>query len=637
MNLLNRLEQSASMQIIVLLGIGALLYGQSLGFGYVWDDGLIFLDKNTLMVEPLSWKLVSAPFLEKMSYMRPLVMLSWWAEFHLFGQNPMVSHAINVAIYLGNVLLVRALALQLLRVQEHERPSLWASLAALLYAVHPALIESTAWVSGRFDLLCTFGLLAASVIFLRVDVRAIVRLPALLFFVAVALMSKELGVIAPGILICCWMAANGCASQSLKKNISAMLYSQRHVWAGLALLLSAYFITRKMSMGDIYGTPWGVEYLVILADTLLPLKALVAYGALVVLPFGRIGIMHPLTDFPSDALFWLQACLSVIALLVTIYQALMRQRSWAWMILAGYISIALVLHFIPMTINVNIAQDRFLTAPLAFCCIGFVLFIRDANIKKGVANRLRALRPAMKIVLACWILAAMFTVTSLAPLWKDPFMLWSWAHRQHSDVGIVVHNYLEASISSGRTTAAEAEFERLRKKKGGLDVEEQILYGNLLLRSANSEALNYLEGVLYALPRFHEMPNGKSLVDEHMLSSYQFASAYSDYALAKLLFEHDPASAMHYNQIARWYLNVGAHLFLDYFDAAFLYCSGEIDEADTLMRRIDPVYHYGRESMKQQTYSIVRAYCNGAKTPEGLEPTACLQLEARGFFEKNGG
>ena len=134
MSLLTRLERSATLQIILLLGMGVLLYSRALGFGYVWDDGIIFLDKNTLMVEPLSWKLLAEPFLEKMSYMRPLVMFTWWVEFHLFGQNPVISHGINVGIYLSNVLLVRALALKLLGSRGADRPMLSASLAALLYS-----------------------------------------------------------------------------------------------------------------------------------------------------------------------------------------------------------------------------------------------------------------------------------------------------------------------------------------------------------------------------------------------------------------------------------------------------------------------------------------------------------------------
>lgn len=637
MTLLDRLGQSITAQVALLLGVGILLYGQSLGFGYVWDDGIIFLDKNSLMVEPLSWKLLSEPFLEKMSYMRPLVMLSWWAEFHLFGQNPIVSHAINVTIYLCNVLLVRALALQLLRARQQDgRATLWASLAALLYAIHPALIESAAWVSGRFDLLCTLGMLAASVIFLRTGLRPAIRLPALLFFTAVALMSKELGVVLPGILLCCWMAANAGNGQSLWRSLRAAVATQRSTWIGLIALMAAYFISRRFSIGGVYETPWGLEYLHVLADTWLPLKALVMYSALAVLPFGRVGIMHPLTDFPTDGMFWLYALLACFAVLFTLYHALRRQRAWAWVLLAGYVSIALVLHFIPMTINVNITQDRFMTAPLAFCCISLVLFMRELNVEER-GGVWRVLRPASIAVLSGWMVASLVVVASLIPLWNNPLSLWGWAIRQHPETPIVVYNYLEAAISAGRTDLANAEFDRLKIRNDGLEVDQQILYANLLLRSADPEAVNYLEGVLYALPKFHDMPDGKAFVDIHVLSSTQIAAAYSDYAFAKLLFEHDPSAALEYNRIARWYLNAGAHLYLDYTNAAFLYCAGRLDEADVLMRRIDPIYHYGKEAMRRQVRSLVRAYCSEAKKPDGSRPPACFELESRGFFDQGNG
>src|SRR5690606_30756277 len=91
------------------------LYAQSLSYGYVWDDTLLFVDKTALVNEPLSWALLSEPVLPGTSYFRPLMLLSMFTEFHLFGQQPAVSHAVNVGIFLINALLVYLLALQLVR------------------------------------------------------------------------------------------------------------------------------------------------------------------------------------------------------------------------------------------------------------------------------------------------------------------------------------------------------------------------------------------------------------------------------------------------------------------------------------------------------------------------------------------
>ena len=85
--------------ILLLLALTWCLYAQSLGFAYVWDDGVIFLDKNDLMTQPLSWGLISQPVLEGTTYFRPVIFLTWFIEFHIFGQNPVISHAINLLLF----------------------------------------------------------------------------------------------------------------------------------------------------------------------------------------------------------------------------------------------------------------------------------------------------------------------------------------------------------------------------------------------------------------------------------------------------------------------------------------------------------------------------------------------------------
>ena len=565
--------------------------------------------------------------------MRPLVMFTWWAEFYVFGQNPIVSHAINVALYFCNVLLVRALALRMLRLREYERPMLWATLAGLMYAVHPVLIESTAWVSGRFDLVCTLCLLGATVIFVHYRAPTPRRLVLVMLLFALALLSKELGVVSPAIFFCFWLAGYADQSKSLSHNIRDLLVAHRWTWISCALVLGIYFVARKFTVGGVYGGEWGLGYYIELTKTLLPLKALVMYTMLTLLPFGRVGIMHPISANPADLLFFLYAILAIGLIAVVIFQAAFRQRAWAWVAVAGYISLTLVLHFIPMLINVNIIQDRFLTAPLAFFCIAIVFWINEAGLTKRVMELTPLVGAAAGVLLSAWLLFSAVVVISIAPLWKSPFSVWAWTYKNYPEIEVIRHNYLEAAISEGHTDLARAEFERLLVKRGGLEVSEQILYGNLLLRSGDAEVIPYLEGVFYALPKFHLDPDGHRRVESHILTSRQVASAYTSYALGKLLFDQDVATAMEYNDIARWYMSGGAEVFTDYTRAAIMYCAGRIDEADRLMGDLDPIYHYDKEGLKLLVPNVVRAYCdNTIAASEGVVPAACLELESRGFF-----
>lgn len=86
-------------------------------------------------------------------YYRPLVMLSYLADWVIGGGSSVMFHATNILLHAFATLLAgRAL----LRWSDSE-PS--ALLGAAYFGLHPARAESVAWISGRPDVLATLGLL----------------------------------------------------------------------------------------------------------------------------------------------------------------------------------------------------------------------------------------------------------------------------------------------------------------------------------------------------------------------------------------------------------------------------------------------------------------------------------------------
>ncbi|MEO3715562.1 hypothetical protein [Roseateles flavus] len=631
--MLDWLKKSDRLQWALLVLVCIALYGRTIGFAYVWDDGIIFLSKNSLVVEPLSWRLLTEPILEGTSYMRPLVLLSWWAEFHLFGQQPGVSHGINVALLLINVLLLRSLARRVLEERGEVQPAFWATVAALCYAVHPALIESTAWVSGRFDLLATTGILAASRAFLAYGRPLPVRVVGVLLGTLVALASKELGAVTPGILFCLWMATSADDRQPLGANLRRALRTQAPIWLASLLLLLTYFIVRRLSMGQVYHSIWGAEYLLALVRTQLPLEALKFYSSMVVWPFGRIGIFHPYSVLTLDMAAILGNLATLAITLVVLWQALRRQASWAWLLMAAYVGIVLVLHFIPLSIADNVAQERFMTAPLAFVALAFVCFPWRSAVGDRLQLRERARQAAAALSLGGWLVFASLVTASLVPLWARPELLWRWASHQHPDVVNIRHNYMEAALSSGHPDWVQAEIDRLLKKNGGLEVGEQTIYASLLMRQGNPESLKYLEGVLYALPKFHAMPDGARGLAAFPMSSSMVGAAYTNYALALLLFEGDGKRALENNQIARWYLKNTSSGYLNYTDAAIYYAMGDIARADRIMEENQAVYFDNKDNLIRQMHAVVQLYCDRWQEKDAAVQRSCATLRQRQFFE----
>lgn len=83
---------------LLIIIVTIVLYYPVFNAGYVWDDNLLFVEKVKLVNEPLSWRILTEPVLPDTTYFRPLIFLTMYIEFHLFGQNPISSHIINLLI-----------------------------------------------------------------------------------------------------------------------------------------------------------------------------------------------------------------------------------------------------------------------------------------------------------------------------------------------------------------------------------------------------------------------------------------------------------------------------------------------------------------------------------------------------------
>src|SRR5205807_1317321 len=85
----------------------------------------------------------------------PLTLVSLLVDHDLYGLSPRGFHLTNLLLHLANTLL----CFRCLRVLTGE--IFRSAVVAALFALHPLLVESVAWVSERKDVLSTlFGLLA---------------------------------------------------------------------------------------------------------------------------------------------------------------------------------------------------------------------------------------------------------------------------------------------------------------------------------------------------------------------------------------------------------------------------------------------------------------------------------------------
>lgn len=610
-----------------VLLLAAALYAQTLSYEYVWDDTLLFVDRTGLVNEPLSWALLSEPVLPGTTYFRPLMFLTMFIEFNVVGQEPMLSHAVNVSIFLINTLLVYLLALRLVRVMALPNAVFRAWLAALLYVVHPALVESVTWVSGRFDLMVTMFMLLGLYVAL-LEIRPASKVVLVCLAMMAGLLSKELAVVMPALLVCLWLACYGRQYSSPFVAMQQALVKNGLLLGGMLLTFALYMLLRIDAVDAVYHARITGTYIEIAwGEERLPLEALKFYLGRTFLPFHGASLMHPIEHIDFDAIAGrVGAWLAGVSVLMLFAWAFIRRTAAGWLMIAWLACITPVLHIVPLTILENIGHDRFLASALAFAVLVVAVLPYDRALA-FLQDRSRRL--VLGVVATVWVGFALLTTLSVIPMWANELRLWHWAYQDHSDVGIVRYNHLNSALQMGRHDLFLKEIDRLVEAYGGLEVGEQLLYANYLTRTGDPEGKKYTEGVLYALPPFHNMPDGRYYADRFYLTSTQMGGAYLDYASALMVFDGDAEQALQYNKTGEWYMRESEKIPLLYQRAAILYALNDFDGAEALLDRLDGQYYYYKKFQEKIVMQYLEKYCE----VHDYKTESCQRALARDMVE----
>lgn len=519
--------------LVVVIG----LYGQSLTFGYVWDDYALFLD-NTLLREGVwSWATVARPILPDTPYFRPLVLSTWMAEMQLFELKPLYSHAVNVVLHGLNSCLLYTIAGS---IYERYQGARWAALiAALLYATHPCLVESVAWISGRFDLLATTLLMAGCTIAMAPATGVRCLLVALLALGA--MLSKETGVLLAPILVLLTLA---------RYPTRPLRDTWRELWPYLlayAVAMGLYLVLRRQGLGFAsYSEFGGTQILSSVFHYEVWMRALSFYTFMSFMPFSSISPRHDLllelASFRQNLVFLVAA----LMLLVAVIGFALRRRAWAMLWLGFYVGIFPVLGIFTVLNGETIGAERFLYLPLTMLALAlvaaFLAIIENFKKNKNVSK--------IGIILAAgWLVLSLSVTHTITSMWESSLRLWSWQYNINPENTLIRTSYLGA-LAKIPSVAAKKEFndeiERIRASHGGrLPVDVQVVYSAALLVKNDPESLLYLQGLVENADRI--WPKAKT----NTLDRISYAGVLSNYSQALMIFGGDLDAARLYLLRAR--------------------------------------------------------------------------------------
>lgn len=598
------------------LVVALFLYYPIFSADYVWDDTMLFVDNRRLVDEQLSWESVSIPILPGTSYLRPLVLFSWWLEFKIWGINSSISHIIGFISYFINVLLVYGLTYLLaLRTEKKDSAFLMASLASLIYLLHPALIETTAWVSGRFDQFVTLFTLLSCLLFVyfsKYEKFPIIGSILISLSFLCALLSKELGIVLPFILLCLYFILTSQSKERYFTLCKQGIKKYKFLLIGIFVINILYFVLRANSLSGVYHAQLDMVYIQdVWFNNLKPLHAYSDYFKQSFLPFYTTAALHPIESYNFKSFLWVGlVCISSITLLWVIYCAYFKRSIAAWLAIAGFISIVLVLHIMPLTIVNNLIHERFMTQGLAFLAIAMV-FIPYTTVLGKFHLSERVIKLAIGSVFVVWLGLSAITVKSIVPMWHSDYTLWYWLNKTYPNDEFARYNYWY-SVSKYKSPTELLKLMDEYYKDKPLSTEDQILYAFAKLQLRDAESLEYYKGVIIALPKLHE-PDPSKTYEKFTQNSLgitltNYGAAYMGYAIANLHYKGDLDIVENNLRIAEYYFRPGEEYLVKVNRLIVLYLKeGNTNRVKDLYNEISNMSDSAK--YKQHINNEIQSFC----------------------------
>lgn len=364
-------------------------------------------------------------------YYRPIVELSFYLDYLLWGMEPRTMHLENILLQCANSLLVYLLAGRILVRRDNEVLPI-PLLAALLFALHPVNVESVTWIAGRTDPLLALFVLSASFCWLNwLGKPSWQGLTAALLMFAAALLTKETALAFGAVVLLLVLTWPGAATG--KQRLKAVVI----MIAPVLLLVILALVFRSGTSGlsrFIYGADLHVS-----PGIWQALTALGFYVRKLIVPFPlnfAIFSVHPMNGLLGVVLF---------PILWLVYR---RNRLSGVLFISAMLLISPALLVAVKQITWTPFAERYLYLSTAFFALGLVGITETWN------RRYPAAFPTFIVLLICGFGIGSFKRNLL---WKDKMLFFQDAVAKSPEFGSVYFSLGGEFIKKGEfNRAAEA-------------------------------------------------------------------------------------------------------------------------------------------------------------------------------------
>jgi tetratricopeptide (TPR) repeat protein len=389
----------------LIAGLTLIAFSPSLRDGFTnWDDPQSVVDNRD--IRGINFEKVKKVF--SSTYLcnyQPVTMLTYMAEYRLFGLDSAAYHRTNLLVHICNAIIVFLLILSL----RESRAA--AFVAALLFAIHPLRVESVAWIAERKDVLSAFFYLLSLLLYVKFLRKKNLRYYLLCFFsLVMALLSKPMAVSQPFVLLLFDYLAN----RRITLRVMAEKLPFFFVASGFAIL--AFIIQRGSGAIHEYPSMLAAQRLCV------PFYGLVFYLTKFILPI-HLSAVYPFPIKPDPAmavrLYGAPVVTVVIALAIALYHGPLK-KILVFASLFYLVTLLPVLQIIP--IGVSMVADRYSYIPM----IGFALLCGAAGEQflRSTKKDHRAYGLWMTLPIGIFFIFICLTFQRCR-VWEDNFSLWN--------------------------------------------------------------------------------------------------------------------------------------------------------------------------------------------------------------------
>lgn len=391
--------------LAVIVGIFA-AYSSAFRHDFVYDDHPFVLENAAVNTPTFRNVFLDTypPGEKETGLYRPVVTLTYLFD-RVFAQDRLaravVAHTHNLALHAAACLLLFGVLRSLARF-----PAALAGCA--IYAVHPVLTESVAWVSGRAEILAGLWTLLGVAVVLRRNRCAWIRAALIAAIYAAALATKESTIVLPALWLAVFLAS-GDAEKRWSRGLLMIL--------PCALPAAAFLVTRYMVFGSFSpgihafaGAPLLTKYQVVF-------MAFLRYAQLLVAPVNLTVHWPPV---PMEMVRWQAiagAAVFVVAVVLGI-AGVMKRRMWG---LAFFWFVVALLPYSNIVAPIGtIMAERFLYVP------GMAVAILVAALLPGpTADNRRDVAIRLACGVCTVVVVLLGAVTALqARVWRGEVSLW---------------------------------------------------------------------------------------------------------------------------------------------------------------------------------------------------------------------